>query len=313
MAEQQGAFRLLTRADFDGVVCAVLLRACGLVREIEFVDARAMQHGEVSVTARDITANLPFVPGVHLAFDHHSSEMVRVRGRTEDRFVNDPAAPSCAQVIFERFGGAAAFPSVSSALMRAVNRADSARFTREEVLDPSGYALLNFLLDGRTGLSRFRLFRVSNEELLRQMVEALPTHSAAELLLLPDVSERVRVYFEQEQYFRAQLARCTQLHGRVGVIDLRGESSIFAGNRFMVYALNPQITLSMQCLPVAEGAAVQFAIGRSIFNRESGLDVGELCLEYGGGGHAAAGSCQTLLANAERVKGELLDRMRREA
>ena len=313
MTERQGTFRLLTRADFDGVVCALLLRAQGLVGDIEFVDPRRMQHGEFPVTDRDITANLPFVPGVHLAFDHHSSEMVRVRGRTEDRFVNDPAAPSCAQVIYDRFGGAAAFPTVRSELMRAVNRADSARFSREEVLEPSGYALLNFLLDGRTGLSRFRMFRLSNDELLLQMVEALPTLTAAEVLLLPDVSERVRLYFEQEPYFRAQLLRCTQVYGRVGVTDLRGESPIFAGNRFMVYALNPQVTLSMQCLPVAEGAAVQFAIGRSIFNRESGLDIGELCLEYGGGGHAAAGTCQTLLADAERVKGELLDRMRREA
>ena len=130
-----------------------------------------MQHGEFPVTDRDITANLPFVPGVHLAFDHHSSEMVRVRGRTEDRFINDPAAPSCAQVIYDRFGGAAAFPTVRSELMRAVNRADSARFSREDVLEPSGYALLNFLLDGRTGLSRFRMFRASNDELLLQMVE----------------------------------------------------------------------------------------------------------------------------------------------
>lgn len=313
MAEPAVPFRLLTRADFDGVVCATLLTQKGLIEEIRFVDPRRMQQGEEAVTDRDITANLPFVPGVHLAFDHHSSEVVRVRGRSDARFINDPNAPSCAQVIYERFGGAAGFPGIKSELMRAVNRADSARFSLGEVTEPSGYALLNFLLDGRTGLGRFRSFRVSNEELLLQMVQELPRRSADELLLLPDVSERVRLYFEHETYFRGQLQRCTQVVGRVAVVDLRREERIFAGNRFMVYALHPQATLSMQCVPVAEGAAVQFAIGRSIFNRESQLDVGELCLEYGGGGHAAAGTCQTLLADAERVKGELLDRMRREA
>ena len=313
MSEHQGSFRLLTRADFDGVVCAALMKELGLVNEIEFVDARRMQHGEVAVSGRDMTANLPYVPGVYLAFDHHSSEVVRVRGRSEERFINDPVAPSAAQVIYDHFGGAKSFPNIRSELMRAVNRADSARFTQEEILNPSGYPLINFLLDGRTGLSRFRSFRLSNEELLLQMVDDLRTHTAAELLLLPDLSERVRLYFEQEQYFRAQLARCVQIHGRVAVVDQRAEEWIYAGNRFMVYALHPDVTLSMQCVPVADGAAVQFAIGRSIFNRNTTLDVGELCLEYGGGGHASAGTCQVLLADADRVQAELLDRLRRES
>lgn len=306
MVDANVQYRLLTRGDFDGVVSAALLMEKGLVDEVVFVDPREMQHREVAVTARDITANLPFVPGCHLAFDHHSSEALRSKDAEEARFVNDPSAPSAAHVIYEYYGGANDFPNIRTELMTAVNRADSARFTQEEVLNPTGYVLLNFLLDGRTGLGRFRDFRVSTVELLRLMVDACRQYSAAELLLLPDVSERVRVYFEQEEYFKQQIRSHAQMFGHLAVLDLRNQERIYAGNRFMVYALYPEANVSMHCLHDDQRAATMFAIGRSILNRTSRVNVGELCLRYGGGGHDAAGTCQVPDAQAEVVKAELI-------
>ena len=308
--EQTKQFRLLTRGDFDGVVCAALLKEQGLVDEVVFVDPRQMQHREVAVTERDITANVPFVPGCHLAFDHHSSETLRARGASAANFVNNPAAPSAAQVIYEYYGGASAFPNIAPELMAAVNRADSARFSQEEVLNPTGYVLINFLLDGRTGLGRFRDFRISTVELLRLMVDVCRELPAEQLLLLPDISERVRVYFEQEEYFKQQIRRYADVYGRLVVIDLRDQARVYAGNRFMVYALYPEAMVSMHCLREAEKAATLFAVGRSIINRTSTINIGELCLAYGGGGHDAAGTCLIDDSRAGGVKAELIARLR---
>ena len=308
--EQPRQFRLLTRGDFDGVVCAALLKEQGLVDTVEFVDPRQMQHREVAVTDGDITANLPFVPGCHLAFDHHSSEVLRAGDTANANFVNDPAAPSAAQVIYQYYGGAAVFPNIPPALMVAVNRADSARFSQEEVMNPTGYVLINFLLDGRTGLGRFRDFRISTVELLRLMVDACRELGPEQLLLLPDISERVRVYFEQEEYFKQQIRRYADIFGRLVVIDLRDQARVYAGNRFMVYALYPEVSVSMHCLAVPDKNATLFALGRSIINRTSAVNLGELCLRYGGGGHDAAGTCQIDAASAGGVKAELIARLR---
>jgi hypothetical protein len=303
-------YRLLTRGDFDGIVCATLLRERGLVGPVTFVEPRAMQHGRVAVDADTITANLPYVPGCHLAFDHHASELLRGAG-ADGRLVNDAKAPSAARVIYEHFGGRDGFPNIPDALLRAVDQADSARFTTEEILNPTGYSLVNFVLDGRTGLQRFRDFRTSDERLREELVDAFRTLPADEILRLPDVSDRVRVYFEQEPYFRRQLREVAEVHEPVVVLDLRAVDKIYAGNRFMVYAFYPEASVSLHCLPGDDADSVLFAIGRSIINRTARVDAGALCLEYGGGGHQAAGTCVVDRADADRVKQELIGRLRR--
>ena len=309
LVAQTNSFRLLTRGDFDGVVCAALLKERGLVDEVVFVDPRPMQHREVAVTARDITANLPYVPGCHLAFDHHSSEALRAGDSAAAQFINHPSAPSAAQVIYEYYGGAAAFPNIANELMTAVNRADSGRFTQEEIMNPTGYVLINFLLDGRTGLGRFRDFRISTVELLKLMADECRLRGPDALLLLPDISERVRVYFEQEEYFKQQIRQHAELRGRLVVLDLRTVERVFAGNRFMLYALYPEASVSLHCLRGPDQGATLFAIGRSIINRIATVNVGELCLAYGGGGHDGAGTCQVSEADVERVKAELTARL----
>jgi nanoRNase/pAp phosphatase (c-di-AMP/oligoRNAs hydrolase) len=301
-------YRLVTRSDFDGLVCAVLLKELDLIDEITFVHPKDMQDGIVPITDRDITTNLPYVAAAHLVFDHHHSEIVRNGGAPANHII-DPAAPSAARVVYEHFGGVATFPRVTTEMMDAVDKADSAQYTLDEVLNPSGWTLLNFLMDARTGLGRFRDFRISNYQLMMRLIDYCRDHTVEEILALPDVGERVELYFAQEEDFRRQLQRCSTVHGEVVVLDLRHEQTIHAGNRFMIYALHPQATVSVHVLWGRERQNTVLAVGKSILNRASQVNIGELMLAFGGGGHANAGTCQVAHEDAAQVLATVLDRL----
>lgn len=300
-------YRLVTRSDFDGLVCAMLLKELGLIDDIKFVHPKDMQDGKIDISDRDITTNLPYVEGVHLAFDHHSSETLRVGKR--DNHVIDPAAPSAARVVYDYYGGAARFPRISTEMMEAVDRGDSANFTRDQVLDPQGWDLMNFIMDARTGLGRFREFRISNYQLMMELIDYCLHHPVEDVLTLPDVQERTELYFEQQKKFREQVRRCATVRDNLIVLDLRDEETIWAGNRFIIYALFPEINISMHVLWGFRKQNTVFAVGKSIFDKTSKTNVGELMLEYGGGGHAAAGTCQVDTAIAPTVYRELVARI----
>jgi nanoRNase/pAp phosphatase (c-di-AMP/oligoRNAs hydrolase) len=301
-------YRLVTRSDFDGLVCAVLLEEMGLIDDILFVHPNDMQQGRVTITDHDITTNLPYLKGVHLAFDHHASEVERL-GKKFQNHIIDPRAPSAARVVYNFFGGKDAFPRVSDELMAAVDRADSAQFSKQEVLQPTGWALLNFMMDPRTGLGRFRGFRVPNYELMMALIEYCREHSIDEILKLPDIKERVDLYFQQQAKFIDQLKRCAQMHDKLAVVDLRYEETIYAGNRFMIYAVFPACNISMHVMTGRDQLNVVFAVGKSIFDKSSKTNIGKLMLEYGGGGHHAAGTCQVEHTRAEAVKLDLIGRI----
>ena len=284
-------FRLVTRSDFDGLVCAVLLNELDLIDEIKFVHPKDMQDGKVEVSDRDITTNLPYVPGVHLAFDHHESEMVRNTGERSNHIIL-PHADSAARVVFDHYGGASRFPERFNDMMEAVDKGDSARFSHDEIMNPGGWVLLNYLMDSRTGLGRFREFRVSNYQLMMDLIQYCRNHGIDEILQLPDVVERVELYFEHAEKAKEQLLRCSTVHGNLLVLDLRNEGTIYAVNRFMVYALFPQTNISIHVLWGLQKQNTVFATGKSITNRSSKTNIGELMLAYGGGGHANAGTCQ---------------------
>jgi len=285
--------RLVTRSDFDGLACAMMLRELNLVDEIKFVHPKDVQDGKVELTANDITTNLPYDPRVGIAFDHHESEMDRLKAQeTGGKLIIDPNARSAARVVYDYYGGKAAFPNVSDELMEAVDKGDSADFTVDEILHPTGWVLLHYLMDPRTGLGRFRQFRISNYDLMMQLISYCMEHNIDEILALPDVKERVDLYNEQAEMFVEQLKRIAVLHDKVIVLDLRNEEIIHAGNRFMIYALYPEAQISVH---VAWGFRKQntaVMIGKSIVNKASTVDIGELCLKYGGGGHHNAGTCQ---------------------
>ena len=299
-------YRLVTRSDFDGLVCGMLLRELDLIDEIKFVHPKDMQDGIVPITCRDIVTNLPYVETCHLSFDHHTSEVSRNGDWSCSNQIIEADAPSAARVVYNYYGGAEAFPGVSAELMEAVDRADAAQFTRAEILDPQGWVLLNFLMDSRTGLGRFRDFRISNYDLMMQLIERCRDHTIEQVLALPDVKERIDLYNMHRDLFVAQLRRCTTVHDRLALIDLRDEEVIYAGNRFTVYALFPECDISAHLMWGVKQQNTVFAIGKSILDRGSPVDVGEICLGYGGGGHRAAGTCQVPNDRAEIVRSELI-------
>ena len=301
-------YRLVTRSDFDGLVCAVLLKGLGILDEIKFVHPKDMQDGKVEISDRDITTNLPYVPGVHLAFDHHLSETIRVGKR--DNHIIEADAPSAARVVYNYYGGKERFPTISDEMMAAVDQADSAQYGIEDILKPQGWTLLNFIMDARTGLGRFRDFRISNYQLMMELIDYCRSHGIDEILALPDVKERVDLYTEHEAKFSDQLARCSTIRGNVVVIDLRREETIFAGNRFMIYAMYPESNVSIHVLWGLKQQNTVLACGKSIINRSSKTNIGPLMLEYGGGGHEAAGTCQVDNDKAEAVLEEIVGRMR---
>ncbi len=299
-------YRLVTRSDFDGLVCAALLRELDMLEDTVFVHPKDMQDGKVEITEHDITTNLPYVATAFLAFDHHHSETERV-GHVPANLVCDPGADSAARVLYDHFGGAERFGQViSDDLMAAVDKADRARFELEEILHPDGWVLLNFLMDPRTGLGRFHDFAVSNYQLMMLLIDAVLELDVAGVLALPDIRERIDLYEAQRDLAEEQVRRCSTVHGNVVVLDLRGEDIIYATNRFLIYALFPQCNISIHQLWGRNRQNVVFATGASIVNRTSRTDIGSLMLRYGGGGHLAAGTCQIDTDDAPHVLGELI-------
>ena len=292
MAETQKR-RLVTRSDFDGLVCAMILKEKGLIDDIKFVHPKDVQDGKVEIFPTDITTNLPFDARVGLAFDHHESELTRLKDVDyEGRYIIDPDAKSAARVVYDYYGGKEALPRISEELMDAVDKGDSADFTLDEVLHPEGWVLMNFIMDARTGLGRFREFRISNYELMMELIDLCLDHSVDDVLKNPDVKERVDLYFEQQELFTEQVKKLARLEGRVVVLDLRDEETIYAGNRFMVYALYPEAQVSIHVAWGFKKQNTAVMIGKSIINKDGNPDIGELCRKYGGGGHRNAGTCQ---------------------
>ena len=262
-------FRLITRSDFDGIVCAALFKELDVIDQIKFVHPKDVQDGKILLGKNDITANLPY----------------------------------------DYYGGENAFPNVSQELMAAVDQADSAKFTMDEVLNPTRWSLLNFLMDSRTGLGRFKSFRISNYQLMLHLVDCFRSLSIDQILKQPDIKERIEFYESQKDKFVEQLRRCTTIHKNLLVLDLRGEESIYTGNRFIIYALYPETNISISVLWGLQRTNTVFAIGKSIFNRSSATNIGALALNYGGGGHEAAGTCQVLNDDSEWVLEELIEKI----
>jgi len=302
-------YRLLTRSDMDGLVCAVLLKELGILGEIDFHHPKDVQDGLVTVTERDILTNLPYVPGCGLCFDHHASEAIRNGDRPTPNYVLDPDAKSAARVVYDYYGGRDRFPNVSDEMMEAVDKADSAGFTMDDILHPQGWELLSFLMDARTGLGRFREFTVSNYRLMMDLIDCCRDMSIDDILALPDVAERVELFFAQHELFRDQIDRVAEVHDNLVVLDLRGEEMIFAGNRFVVYAMFPDCDISMHVMWGRERRNTVYTVGKSIFDRRNPVDIGELMLGFGGGGHHAAGTCQGPNDTADELKQILIERI----
>ena len=301
-------FRLVTRSDFDGLVCAVLLKDLDLIDDILFVHPKDMQDGKIEINANDITTNLPYVAGCHIAFDHHLSETVRNSGDITNHII-DPEAPSAARVVYDYYGGQKTFPNISVAMMDAVDKGDSAQFSEDEVLNPTNWDLMNFIMDARTGLGRFRDFRISNYQLMMKLIDCCKDQTIEEIIELEDVAERVKLYHEHNALAKDQIKRCATQYGNLVVLDLTNEETIYATNRFVIYALFPDCNISIHKLWGLKQQNTVYAIGKSILNRSSNTNVGELCLNYNGGGHMNAGTCQVENNVADEVLQALIHKI----
>jgi nanoRNase/pAp phosphatase (c-di-AMP/oligoRNAs hydrolase) len=287
----------------------VLLRELDLISEILFVHPKDMQDAKIAINAHDITTNLPFVPGSHLVFDHHDSETKRAKGKLAPNYIIDPQAPSAARVVYDYYGGVSRFKGISKDMMAAVDKGDAAQFSRNEILNPEGWVILNFLMDSRTGLGRFHHFRISNYQLMMKLIDSFKNQTLPEILADPDVNDRVELYFSHKEQFKEQLQRCATIKQNLILLDLREEEIIYSGNRFMIYALFPECNISIHVLSGFRKQNVVYAIGKSILDRSSKTHIGELCLEYGGGGHNAAGSCQIDHEEAPLVLQKLIQKI----
>ena len=282
--------RLLTRADFDGLACGALLKYLEVVDRWLFVHPKDVQDGRVEVTRNDVLANVPYAPGCGMWFDHHTSEVTRV-GKNIHVAGECRLAPSAARVVYDYYDGDVRLPHFTE-MISAVDRVDSAQLTADEISNPTGWVLLGFLMDPRTGLGRFREFSISNYDLMLLLLDACSSMKIDEILALPDVQERVAFYNRQSELFKVMLQYKSRAEGNVIITDLRGESEIFVGNRFLIYSLFPEQNVSIWIVDGRGKTTSAIAVGHSVLNRTCKSNIGDMLLELGGGGHRQVGTCQ---------------------
>ena len=300
--------RLLTRSDFDGLACGALLQYMGLIDDWKFVHPKDIQDGLVEVNDNDILANIPYVKGCKLWFDHHSSESERLGKGAYFEGISR-VAPSCARVVYEYYGGDAKLGRFAE-MIRYVDKIDSGNLTKDEILHPEGWVLLGFIMDPRTGLGRFRNFTISNYDLMKKLAIAFSEKPIEEIMMMNDVRERMDVYFEQAALFREMVSAHAKINGNALVVDLRGVETIFAGNRFLIYTIYPEQNISMWIVDGRNNVNVAITVGYSIINRSATVDVGSLLLSYGGGGHKQVGTCQIPYDDANRVIAEIAEKIK---
>jgi len=298
--------RLVTRSDFDGLVCATLLKHMNIIDDYLFAHPKDLQDGKVEVTKKDVLANVPYVKGCGLWFDHHTSEQERL-GDIEFEGMSKPL-PSCARVIYEYYG-ADKFPARFAPMLDAVDKVDSANLTAEDITSPSDWVLLGYIMDPRTGLGRYRDYRISNYQLMLDMIEYCRTMTAEEIMQMDDVKERIQKYRKDEPKFIQMVKDNAKVYGNAVVLDLREQDTIYCGNRFMIYSLFPDCNISIRVIWGFKRQNVVFTVGHSILNRSSKTDVGKLMLSFGGGGHRAVGTCQVTEGEVSETLKKLVDRI----
>jgi nanoRNase/pAp phosphatase (c-di-AMP/oligoRNAs hydrolase) len=297
--------RLITRADFDGLACGALLMELKLIDSWLFVHPKDLQDGKIEVTANDVLANVPYAPGCGLWFDHHASEMERVG---TDMPVEGASyqAPSAARIIYEYYNGRERVPYLED-MVQAVDKVDSARLTVDDIVNPKGWVLLGYIMDPRTGLGRYRGFSNPNFKVMEELMDACRDYTIDQLLMLPDVAERVEYYHKQNKTFREMLLQYSTTDGEIIITDLRGVPSIQTGNRFLLYSLFPEQNISIWMVDGLGGVNTVIAVGHSVINRTSLVDVGSIMLKYGGGGHLQVGTCQVPKDDTEKILAEIID------
>jgi len=299
--------RLVTRSDFDGLVCGALLLEAGVIDNWKFAHPKDLQDGLIPVDENDCLANVPYVEGCGLWFDHHSSEMER--NQLEGKYKGESrVTPSCARIIYEYYGGKEKFPQYDE-IMVAVDKVDSGDLTIDDIMNPQGWILVGFLMDPRTGLGRWRQFTISNYQLMEKLLVACSKNTTEEILAMSDVQERIEVYQEQTEKFKEMVLANSRTEGKVLITDLRGVDPIYTCNRFMVYSMFPEQNVSAWIVSGRGGQGCSAAVGYSILNKTCEVNVGSLMLKYNGGGHRKVGTCQFSPENMDTDLPKMLEEL----
>lgn len=294
--------RLITRADWDGLVCAVLLSTVDHLEAIQFAYPKDIQDGKVDVPEEAVIANLPYHPNCTMWFDHHASEeefgvpMAAFAG-IKGKF---GLAPSAARLIYDYYGGDEKLGRYKD-LLEATDRVDSAQLTLDDVLNPTGYVLLAYTVDPRSGLKDIEL-----QMYFLMLLDWLKTKPIDEILLIPEVRLMAERLKEEDNSFRDYLLQHSRQDGNVIITDFRGVLSVPPGNRFLVYTLFPEANVSARLWDGKDGRISTISLGHSIFNRTCQTNVGKLLATYGGGGHKGAGTAQFPIEEAEDKFAEII-------
>ncbi len=301
-------YRIITRSDFDGLASVVILRHAGLdIESILFVHPKDMQDNKIPVSDKDITINLPYVNGVYFAFDHHESERQRTGNKVN--FVSDSKASSTARLIYNYYKEDYDLSGISKDMLEAVDKLDSANLRPSDILKPSGWILLGFIMDARTGLGHFKNFKISNYTLMMSLIDYCTKYSVDEILEIADVKERIDVYFKYENEYKNQINRISNIKENLLILDFRKEDIIYPSNRFMPYAMFLDVSVSMHILWGRDKKNVVCAMGKSIFKKTSEVNLANIASEYGGGGHIAAATCQLPIDIADEKIEEIVNKI----
>ena len=320
--------RLVTRADFDGLVCGALITLMEDVDGYLFVEPKFMQDGTVEVRLGDAIANLPYRPDCSLWFDHHITNAASWRRHLGDDEIaaresivpgkgGFRLAPSAARVVYEYYATAEGnrqqatgnrriqegLKILKSARMRILldetDKIDAGRLTPEDALHPAGYVLVSMTIDGKRAL---------DEPYWLRLIELLRDATLSEIMWEPEVQRRCDAILAAQEKLKAILLERSALKGNVIFVDLRGLTDIPEGNRFLLYTLFPTGNISLKVADDSQRAGMTaISVGYNIFNTTSRINVGALMEKYGGGGHHVVGSCRVPSEEAERAIQEIFE------
>jgi len=287
--------RLITRADFDGIVCGVLLTTKEKIDRFLFVEPKAIQDDEIKVSSDDIIANLPYHPQAHLWFDHHITNQIPFPFRGNFRL-----APSAARVVYEYYPPGS-FTQYQE-MVKEADRIDSGELSINEVLHPEGYVLLAFTLDPHTQ---------DDEAYWIRLISLLREKPFSVVMDDSEIRYRCRQVLEDFKVYYRLILNHTRQVGNVTITDFRKVDFRGKENRFLVYSLFPEANVSVRIFPdYHQRGRVGISVGKNIFNKTSRVNVGELLSHYGGGGHPGAGSCRVPAENAEEVLQQIIQALK---
>jgi oligoribonuclease NrnB/cAMP/cGMP phosphodiesterase (DHH superfamily) len=287
--------QIITRPDFDGVVCALLLyEAENIEGPVKWVEPNEVQKGLIDVREGDIIANLPFDERCTLWFDHHHTN------RTDKSFKGSfKIAPSAAGIIYEYYKDR--FRRDYSELIKETDKIDSANLSLDEVVHPEKYS---YVLLSMTVLGRDEY----DEPYWNKLVELLRKYKIEEVVNDPEVKKRCKAVVETNKKFKDILQKNTKLIKHVSVTDFRSFDKTPTGNRFLVYSLFPESVVSVKIRCHNDDKdTISVSVGHSIFNRNCNVNVGHMLSNFEGGGHRGAGACTFHVSKAEAYINQILD------